>query len=132
MFDGTSFTGRSRRPSGADADDRSGPRHVGQPRRRRSSGGVENGAFEGVVEAMDNDALLSAHDELMNAIMEEEEELVATHRKEIEEGMEILREVGSFESSLIPIVGWNLPCACLFSIVWSLREGETESWLSCC
>lgn len=43
---------------------------------------------------MDNDALLTAHDELMNAIMEEEEELVATHRKEIEEGMEILREVG--------------------------------------
>lgn len=42
---------------------------------------------------MDNDALLAAHEELMNAIMEEEEELVSTHRKEIEDGMEILREV---------------------------------------
>jgi hypothetical protein len=87
-----------RRTSNPDADDRSAPSHkesaaAAHNRRRRSSAGADNSGFEGMVEQMDNDALLAAHEELMNAIMEEEEELVSTHRKEIEDGMEILREV---------------------------------------
>lgn len=74
---------------------------LGRTRQPGAAGGVAGGAEAGVMRewsspeetsaGVDDEELEHEHGELMESILEDEEEIIALHRQQIEEAMEIVR-----------------------------------------